>query len=145
MEEAPQGAPSGVRRRLRPSSGSCSDSASARDYWKRASFSLSRTRSLRTQEGEGAHSEPGPAFRGSPGTGSGVPGTGGAPGSAGLKTEAVRRGSQPLTQQVFSHDKSLGSLTPRSPHLDATGLAEVTWKIPGQGRSVRDICCPVCI
>lgn len=63
------------------------------------------------REGEGATCEPGPAFRGSPGTGSGVPGTGGAPGSAGLKTEVRRRGSQPPTQQVFSHDKSLGSLT----------------------------------
>lgn len=118
------------------SSGSGSDSGSAVGPMGNGLLFLSAGQGASEhREGEGATCEPGPAFRGSPGTGSGVPGTGGAPGSAGLKTEAVRRGSQPLTQQVFSHDKSLGPLTPRSPHLTPPP-AEVTWKIPGQGRSV---------
>lgn len=118
------------------SSGSGSDSGSAVGPMGNGLLFLSAGQGASEhREGEGVTCEPGPAFRGSPGTGSGVPGTGGAPGSAGLKTEAVRRGSQPLTQQVLSHDKSLGPLTPRSPHLTPRP-AGVTWKIPGQGRSV---------
>lgn len=77
--------------------------------------------------------------------GSGVPGAGGAPGGAGLKTEAMRRGQSLPTQQVLSQDDSLG---PRKSKVRTPGSAahrgEMEDSRSGQ-KCGRDVCCPVCI
>ena len=77
--------------------------------------------------------------------GSGVPSTGGAPGSAGLKMEAVWRGSQPPTQQVLSHDESLGPRDSKVSTSDAA-VRRGDMKDSRSGQNCgRDVCCPVCI
>ena len=77
--------------------------------------------------------------------GSGVPGTGGTRGGAGLKTEAVRRGHSLPTQQVLSQDDSLGPSEPKVCTPDAAARRGETEDSRAGQKCGRDVCCPVCI